>query len=144
MSIHRARSVAFALALLPGFTACATSPAATPETQAGAPPAAATDQAAADNTMSVSVVNNRADGGTATIYIEPAAGVRTTLGTVDPGSTRTFTYRIEAQNRQVKLIALNAAGQTMESERITVPRGAGLSWDLQINSLRVRRPSGGL
>ena len=142
MSTHRVPPAALALALVLAFTACATSPAASPETDAGAA-APSTNQATSDGTMTVSVVNNRADGGAATIYIEPAAGVRTALGTVDPGATKSFTYRIEDQNRTVRLMALNALGQSLESERITVPRGAGLSWDLQINSVRVRRSSGG-
>jgi len=89
--------------------------------------------------MSVTVSHNRADGGTTTIYVDPSAGVRVALGTIDLGVTKSFTYRIEAQNRQVQLIAIDSNGRTLKSELITVPRGARLSWDLQINSLRVRR-----
>ena len=134
MPIRHAGPVGLALTLALGI-GCATTPAASSSTEASA----STSAPASDSTMNVSVVHNRADGGTTTIYIEPAAGVRTTLGTIDAGSTRTFTYRIQGQNRQVKLIALNALGQTLQSEQITVPRGAGLTWDLQINSVRVRR-----
>ena len=135
MHIRFAGPVGLALTLVLGV-GCATAPAAGSSSE----PSASTSAPASDSTMSVSVTNNRVDGGAATIYVEPAAGVRTALGVVDPGSTKTFSYRVEAQNRQVKLIALNAAGQSMQSEQITVPRGAGRTWDLQINSVRVRRP----
>ena len=119
---------------------CATSPAATSD-DAGATPARSTGQAPAnENVILVSVNHNRADGGIATIYIEPTAGgVRETLGTIEQGTTKTFSYSVLSQNRTVRLIALNALGQSMTSSEITVPRGAGLNWDLGVNSVRVRR-----
>jgi hypothetical protein len=115
--------------------ACATRPAAS-DPAAQAP---ATDAAIASNVLQVEVSHNRADGGTTTIYIEPAAGVRQTLGTIAPGERKTFPYHVEAKNRTVTLSAINASGQTLRSTQITVPQGAGLFWDLQVNSLRLKR-----
>ena len=131
-------SIGSALILAMVTVACATSSSATPSGNAGPAGVPATDQAS-DNVVPVSVTNNKLGGGTTTIYIEPSAGVRATLGTMDAGSTRTFSYRIDGQSRQVRLYAIDAQGQTVMSEMITIPRGAGLSWDLQINSVRVRR-----
>ena len=123
-----------ALVILAG-TACASRQ--TAEQDPGA--AVSAQDPAADAFIQVDVNHNRSDGGIATIYIEPAAGVRLTLGTINPGERKTFPYRVEAQNRTVRLLAINASGQTMTSSQITVPRGAGLTWDLQINSVRVKR-----
>lgn len=136
MSFGRFATPALAVLTVLVSAACATKPAATSGDAAAATSA---PNPAADNVIRVEVNHNRADGGIATVYIEPAAGVRLTLGTIGPGERKTFPYRVEAQNRTVRLSAINAAGQTMTSEQITVPRGAGLLWDLQINSVRVRR-----
>jgi hypothetical protein len=139
MSQRLAAHAAMAL-LVAVMAACATSPAAT---SGGAAPATDATPAiadpSADNTIRVEVNNNRSDAGTITVYIEPAAGVRTTLGTLGTGERKMFTYRVEAASRTVRLSAINASGQALASEQITVPRGAGLAWDLQINSVRIRR-----
>ena len=82
---------------------------------------------------------NDLNAGTTQVYIEPAAGVRTALGTLDPGQTRTFSFNAVNASRNVRLIAINAAGVSRTSESITVPRGAGLTWDIQVNTLRVKR-----
>ena len=140
MSIGRISSHAM-IALLAVLTAaCATSPAATGSTGAAAGDAAsATADPAAENTIRVEVRQNRLDGGAMTVYIEPSAGVRTTLGMIDPGETKTFTYNAAGANRNVKLSALDATGRTTTSTAITVPRGAGLTWDIQVNALRIKR-----
>ena len=133
-------SVAGLVALLVlGAGACATQGAATSGGEAGGAAQPASEAAAESNVIQVEVNHNRADGGIATIYIEPVAGVKLTLGTIAPGERKTFPYRVEAQNRTVRLSAINASGQTMTSSQITVPRGAGLLWDLQINSVRLKR-----
>lgn len=119
--------------------ACATSPAATSSGGGAAADAAPATADPVENTIRVDVNNNRADAGSVTIYIEPAAGVRSTLGTLGTGERKTFTYRVEAASRNVRLSAITASGQTMTSSMVTVPRGAGLTWDLQINSVRITR-----
>ncbi len=139
MSIQRFSRAAFAVLLASLAAGCATSPAATNSgggAAGGTPPVS---DAAAENTIRVEVRQNDLNAGTTTVYIEPAAGVRTALGILDPGQTRTFSFNAANANRNVKLIALNAAGVTKTSESITVPRGAGLTWDLQINSVRLKR-----
>jgi hypothetical protein len=137
MSAGHISSVLLAAVVLIADSACATRPAeADPEAQRASP---AADAAVVNNVIRVDVSHNRADGGTTTIYIEPAAGVRQTLGTIAPGERKTFPYRVEAQNRTVTLSAINATGQTLRSSQITVPQGAGLVWDLQVNAIRISR-----
>lgn len=138
--LHRQAARAAITLLVALSAACATSPSATGTgTDVAATPAPTTTDADAENVIRVEVNNNRPDAGTMTIYIEPAAGVRTTLGTLASGERKVFPYRVEAANRNVRLSAITSSGQTITSEQITVPRGAGLAWDLQINSVRVRR-----
>ena len=134
MSLRRfciAGTIAF-LVLTPG--ACASRSAGT----ADAGPATEGTATDAQN-IRVEVNHNRADGGIATIYIEPVAGSRQTLGTIAPGERKTFYYHVQAQNRSVRLSAINSTGQTLTTGQTTVPRGAALEWDLHINSLRVKR-----
>ena len=136
MLARRLATLALSSSLALGAIACASTASTTDSPAAGSP---ATSQVSSDSTMLVSVTHNRSDGGVTTIYIEPVSGVRSTLGTIESGMTKTFTYRPEALNRQVRLIALNASGQALQSEVITVPRGAGIAWNLQANSVRIRR-----
>jgi hypothetical protein len=139
MSIRRLSGLAFATLLASLVAACATSPAATNSGGGTAGGAAPTSADAADNTIRVEVRLNDLNAGTTQVYIEPANGVRTALGTVDPGQTRTFSFNAANSNRTVRLVALNATGASKTSEAIIVPRGAGLTWDIQVNSLRVKR-----
>ena len=127
------------LGLIVLAAACATSPASTAGSPAPVADAGAAGAPTSENVIAVTVRNNRSDGGLTTIYIQPVSGVRTNLGTVDIGETKNFSYNIDLQNRQVVLTAITAMGQQIQSERITIPRGAGLNWDLQINSIRIRR-----
>jgi hypothetical protein len=136
MCTARFTSVLVAAAIVIANGACATR---TAGSDAAGQEAPATDAAVATDVVRVEVSHNRADGGTTTVYIEPAAGVRQTLGTIAPGERKTFSYRVEAKNRTVTLSAINASGQTLRSSQITVPQGAGLAWDLQVNSLRLKR-----
>ena len=139
MSTRRLSRLAFAALLASLAAACATSPAATNSGGGAAGSAAPATSDAADNTIRVEVRLNDLNAGTTQVYIEPANGVRTALGTLDPGQTRTFTFNAVNSNRTVRLVALNAAGTSKTSDPITVPRGAGLSWDIQVNSLRLKR-----
>ena len=140
MSIGRISRHALTALLAILTTACATSPAATGSSGAAAGEATPTtvDQAT-ESMIRVEVRQNRLDGGAMTVYVEPAAGVRTTLGVIDPGETKTFTYNAAGANRNLKLSALDATGRTTTSTAITVPRGAGLTWDIQVNAVRIKR-----
>ena len=136
------RSCLAVSAILMFLAACATSPSATStgnETPGTA--ASSAGDRADDAIIPVEVNHDRFGAGTATIYIQPASGVRSTLGTISSGETKVFSYRVESANRNVTLSALDASGQTVTSRQITVPRGAGLVWSLQVNSIRVK--SGG-
>ena len=127
--------------LVVGLLACGRSRAAPPDPMAAPPqptPAPPPPVSEAEQ-IRVTVVNNRADGGAVTVYVEPSGGTRTAMGTVDAGTTRTFPYRVQGTNRTIKLIALNAAGSQAESEVVTVPVGSQLNWDLQLNTVRIRR-----
>lgn len=134
MSLRPSRVAGVIALLILASGACATRSAGTADAGSSADAAAADDQ-----NIRVEVNHNRPDGGTATIYIEPSAGSRQTLGTIAPGERKTFYYRVQAQTRSVRLSAINSTGQTLTTGQTTVPRGAGLVWDLQINSLRVKR-----
>ena len=135
MSSRRFLPSAAAVATLLLAAACASRSAGT-SADAGA---ASASTAPAENVIPIEINHNRSDGGISTIYVEPAAGVRVTLGTISPGERKTFPYHVEAANRTLTLSAINASGQTMRSTQTTVPRGAGLTWDLQVNSIRIRR-----
>jgi hypothetical protein len=121
------------------LAACASSPAASadPGTAPDAPPVEASG--AEVEQIRVTVVHNRTDGGSTTVYVEPTGGTREAVGTLESGTTRTFTYRVQGATRQIRLIAVTASGQPIESEPITIPPGAQVSWDLQLNSVRIRR-----
>lgn len=77
----------FAMLVLPLAAGCASSGGGG-GAPAGDTPAAG---AVAEGTVRVVVMNNRVDASEATIFWVPSAGVRTQLGIVDAGATRTFT-----------------------------------------------------
>jgi hypothetical protein len=139
MSIGRFFAPAVATLLVMVTAACATSPAATNSGGGAATAAQPTTGDAAENTIRVEVRQNKLDAGTTTVYIEPSAGVRSALGTLDPGQMRVFTFDATNANRNVRLVALDAQGRSVTSQPITVPRGAGLTWDIQVNQVRVKR-----
>ena len=99
----------------------------------------APDARPADGSIRVEVRNNLLDAGPITVFIEPASEVRTQLGSLAAGETRTFVFMPTELNRVVRLIALSSMGQTIVSTGVTVPRGANLTWDVRINSLRLIR-----
>lgn len=140
MSTFR-RLMPASISLLVLLSACATTP-----SRGGAddPTAATTSGAdpAEDGVIRIEVKHDRADGGIATIYVQPLAGVRASLGTIGAGESKVFSYVVEAETRTITLIAINASGQAMVSRQTTVPRGAGLVWSLQVNSVRIRSSGG--
>lgn len=75
----------FAMMVLPLAAGCASSGGG------GAPAGDTPAGAVADGSVQVVVMNNRVDASEATIFWVPSAGVRTQLGIVDAGATRTFT-----------------------------------------------------
>ena len=95
--------------------------------------------AAVTSDIRVQVRNNMTDAGNVTIFIEPATEVRTQLGSLAAGETRTFIFTPTELNRVVRLIATTSMGGTIVSTGLTVPRGRNLTWDLRVNSLRVVR-----
>jgi hypothetical protein len=140
MSSGRRHGLAL-VALFASLAGCATSSAATgsgADASAGVAAPASADPAS-ENTIRIEVRHDKLNAGSVTIYIEPATGVRTALGTLDPGQTRTYSWETVGGDRRVRLVALGALGTTTVSEALTVPPRAGLIWDLQINALRVQR-----
>ena len=97
------------------------------------------DARPADASIRVEVRNTLLDAGAITVFIEPAAEVRTQLGSLASGESRTFTFMPTELNRVVRLIATGSMGGTIVSKGITVPVGASLSWDVRSNSLRLIR-----
>lgn len=97
------------------------------------------ENTAVTNDIRIEVRNNLSDGGNVTVFIEPALEIRTQLGSLASGETRTFVFTPPELNRVVRLIATSSMGPTIVSRGLTVPRGGNLSWDLRVNSLRVVR-----
>ena len=126
------------ISLLVLLSACATTPSRAADDPVAATPSGA--DLAADRVIRIEVKHDRADGGIATIYIQPVAGVRVSLGTIGAGESKVFSY--EAETRTITLIAIDASGQALMSRQTTVPRGAGLVWNLQVNSVRIRSGDG--
>ena len=128
------------IALLVLLSACATTPSRAADDPVDATPSAA--DLDADRVIRIEVKHDRADGGIATIYVQPVAGVRSSLGTIGVGESKVFSYIVEAATRTITLIAIDASGQAMMSRQTTVPRGAGLVWSLQVDSVRIRSDDG--
>jgi len=125
------------LALAAGLAACA----GRPDPNVTSAPAG-TDQAAAGtqsaNALMVTVNHTDMNRSELTVYIEPANGVRTRLGTINSGEQKSFTFEL-AGVRSVRLVGISPSAGELKSPSLTVPSGAGVFWEVGINSLRIRR-----
>ena len=125
------------LMLAAGLAGCAGRP---DPSVTSAPPGA--DQAAgatqSANALMVTVNHTDMNRSELTVYIEPANGVRTRLGTLNSGEQKSFTFEL-AGVRSVKLVGVSPSAGQLTSPTLTVPAGAGVFWEVGINSLRIRR-----
>jgi hypothetical protein len=69
---------------------------------------------------------------TATVIIEPQAGVRATLGLVEPGQTKQFTYDARAGNYRLVVPGVK------NSEYFRLSNREIATWDMQQNRVRPR------
>ena len=125
------------LMLAIGLAACA----GRPDPEVSSAPAGA-DQAApgtqSANALMVTVNHTDMNRSEMTVYIEPAGGVRTMLGTLNSGEQKSFNFELTGV-RNVKLIGVSPSAGQLTSPSITVPTGAGVFWEVGINSVRIRR-----
>jgi hypothetical protein len=110
--------------------ACASTPEQGAESGGGGA-ALATDESV------VTVDNNHTSFTTITIFLVPeSGGVRQSLGVVEAGQTRTFP--IALQNGPYRLLAQLTAGD-LQSDRFNVTGRSSITWDLNLNRVRVVR-----
>ena len=124
MSVHVRRRFATLIPFL-WLAACASS---------GAEPAdwAAASAAAASGLAIVEIVHNDPAQSAVTVLIEPENGIRATLGIVDPGQTKQFTYNAQPGNYRLII----PGGKT--SERFRLSNREIATWDMQTNRVRPR------
>ena len=101
---------------------------------AGGETAPATPQAGVASDLAVIEImhNDPAMTSAATVLIEPAAGVRSTLGVVDPGQTRQFSYNATPGNYRLII----PGGKSSPEFRLSNREIA--TWDMQLNRVRMR------
>jgi hypothetical protein len=70
------------------------------------------------------------------VWIVPRTGPREMLGTVDPGTNRTFGVEARLAPDRYRLVAETTAGAEIVSRPFTVTDDvSGLTWDLGVNSV---------
>ena len=105
----------------------------------GTPGAAATPAAeAADTTLSIKILNDHASAGTFVLFIELVGGVRQSLGTVQAGTSPTFTFAA-ARGSAYVLIQQTDTGDTNTSNRFTFTVPTSVTWDMNTRRLTVLR-----
>lgn len=114
--------LAVALTLTLGACAAATSSGA----EAGA--------SGAGNTT-LRVQNNLLPASTLTIHTVTDAGVRRTLGTVQPGATTTFRFDVQTGDR-LRFEATPQTGKVVQTTALTLSPGRTLRWDVNANAIR--------
>lgn len=73
-----------------------------------------------------------------TVYaVETTGGTRRLLGSVSPNRTESFRLRMPLSTSTYRLVARTTGGSEVVSTPITITEGDTLSWDMQINALRV-------
>ena len=107
--------------------ACASSSGGETETT----PAAATTAASALAVIEV-MHNDMGNASTVTIMITPAAGIRSSLGVVEPGQTKRFNYDAPAGNYRLSVQGTNKESQSFRLSNREVAR-----WDMQTNRVQV-------
>jgi hypothetical protein len=127
--------------LLVSLAACASSPSAT--SGAGDPGTAAAPAAAqpatAANEIRITVNQNKFDAGRMAIWVAGDVGVPMMMGEMEAGETKTFVHKITGAGRRIQLSARSASGSEVRSDFLNVPPNASATWDIQLNSLRIRR-----
>ena len=108
------------------LAACASSSGGDP----GTTPAAATTAGSAMSIVEV-MHNDPGNATTLTVFITPDAGIRSSLGVIEPGETKQFTYNAATGNYRLSVLG----GKTSESFRLSNRERA--RWDMQTNRVVV-------
>ena len=107
--------------------ACASSSGGETETT----PAAATTAGSAQAVIEV-MHNDMNNASAVTIMITPAAGIRSSLGIVEPGQTKRFNYDAPPGNYRLSIQGTNKESQSFRLSNREVAR-----WDMQTNRVQV-------
>ena len=103
-------------------------------TRAAATPASE----AADTTLAIKILNDHASAGTFVLFIELVGGVRQSLGTVQAGTSPSFTFAA-ARGSAYVLIQQTDTGETNTSNRLTFTVPTSVTWDMNTRRLTVLR-----
>ena len=118
------------------LAACASRPDPSVTSDPGAPQPATGTQSA--NAIRVTVNHTDMNRSELSVYIQPANGVRTLLGTLNSGEQKSFTFEASG-TRMIRLIGISPSASQLESPQINVPAGAGVHWEVNANTVRVVR-----
>ena len=111
--------------------ACASTPAADTTTT---PPAGGGGAAATGGSV-LTIDNNLSTMTAVTIFLQPdAGGVRQSVGVIDAGDSKNFPVTV--QRGWYTLVAQRPSGD-LRSERFNVPGPSTITWDMQLNRVRV-------
>ena len=135
MLLSRFRYILAPLTAL-AIAACATRPDPSVTSDPGAAQPATGAQSA--NALPVTVNLTSQNRSEMTVYIEPANGVRTMLGTLNQSEQKTFNFELPAP-RIIRLVGITPGSAQLNSPQITVPAGAGVYWDVGANTVRLLR-----
>jgi len=89
--------------------------------------------------MLVRVQNNLQPPKAISVYIHPAQGGRTLLGSVSPSSTDTFEYEPEGVSSAYRLTARTSAGRSLVSNQFEMTGRDGAEWSLWENHVTLYR-----
>lgn len=91
------------------------------------------------NSIFVAVQNNLVPPTALTVYLVSAEGRRNVLGSVSPGSSRTFEFEPPRSSEEYVLQAETAEGRDLQSNRFTLAPGDEVSWSVRTNIVEVSR-----
>ena len=126
--------------MLPLLALAISACASRPDPSVTSDPAAAQTGTGAQSASALRVTVNlmSPDRSEMTVYIEPANGVRTMLGTLLQSEQKTFNFELPAP-RIVRLVGVSPGSAQLTSPQITVPAGSGVYWDVSANTVRLIR-----
>jgi hypothetical protein len=94
---------------------------------------------AASDEIPVTVFHNKLELGRIGVWIAADLGLKTLLGNLEPGQTRTFYHKVGTSGRRIQLQAESATGERVTTTPLNIPPGSSAFWDVQLNLFRQRR-----
>lgn len=92
---------------------------------------------AAEGTVTVEVQNNLTPSASVTVLVADPTEMQRVLGTVETGRTGTFALDTSSLTAGYRLVAETADGSTIQSDPVDALGAATVTWDLELNVLRV-------